>query len=90
MWDTKTGKHKTAITEHVGGIEKIRFSSDGATLVSEGQDATIRVWDTKTGQQKATFTEFTTKAPIVLSPDGKMLANGGKGSAVHLMELRNR
>jgi WD40 repeat protein len=72
----------------------VGLSPDGATLVActttmgGGYREPVRFWDTRSGEPKKK--EFSTEAligrPITLSPDGSILAAGGKG--VKLWDVR--
>ncbi|MBY0459104.1 MAG: WD40 repeat domain-containing protein [Gemmataceae bacterium] len=63
---------------HKGGAGMLRFSGDGATLVSAGEKE-IKVWDVKTGRLKATIPRPVTLACVAVSADGSLVAGGGTG-----------
>src|SRR5438105_1376972 len=48
------------------------FSADGSTLVYGRADGTVRVFDTATGKETRALRG--PSGPLVLSPDGKLLA----------------
>jgi WD40 repeat protein len=53
VYDRATGRAlwpAAAPARHVGGIERLVFSSDGRRLASVGQDRTARVWELRTGR----------------------------------------
>jgi WD40 repeat protein len=52
----------------------IAFTADGKTLISAGQDQTVRFWDCATGQLKRMQRLPRTQPVAALSPDGKSLA----------------
>jgi WD40 repeat protein len=45
LFDLGTGQRAAAIEGHTGEVHSVTFSYDGKTLVSGGQDRTIRLWD---------------------------------------------
>jgi WD40 repeat protein len=66
-------------------ITSIAFTEGGATLavcpasIGNMYGEPVQFYDTRTGQPKSTFTENGPHArPIALSPDGQILATGGK------------
>ena len=87
--DVKTGHHKATITGYMPGKSSLSgysrnslaFSPDGKKLLtSVGQ-----LWDVKTGQQQTLTTEgLRNHAPIVFSPDGKIIASGNKAGVIYL------
>jgi RNA polymerase sigma factor (sigma-70 family) len=55
VWDAKTGKEVFRLPGHgdTGGVRKLRFSADEQTLLSWGDDWTLRAFDTLTGKLKS-------------------------------------
>jgi WD40 repeat protein len=88
LWDIASGKEMRSFAHgHPQYPVSLTFTPDGKTLVSRGgQDQKIKVWDPATGQMIREFGEQTTNGrtiyygdtigPIVVSPDGKLLAGG--------------
>jgi len=74
-------------------ITSIALSRDGGTLatctagVNQGFAEPVRLWDARTGELKREFSEpLVTGRPMALSPDGSVLATGGK--SVKLWDAR--
>jgi|GEM_PF-3263378 len=59
---------------HTGTVRAIAFTKNGGTLVSAGDDRTVKLWDVRTGELRATLTGHA--APVrglALSSDGDAL-----------------
>ena len=84
IWDVPTGEHRKTLTGHTRWINAVAFSLDGQTLVSGGDDGTIRMWDTSTGEHKKTLTRDGIGDSIVFSPSGHIFATGTAAGEIHL------
>src|SRR5438128_941476 len=67
---------------HEGPTRVVRFTPDGATLVScsgyPDGDKSIRIWDVKTGKERFKLMGHTSNIDgMCLSADGKTILSGG-------------
>jgi WD40 repeat protein len=63
---------------HTKSVQTLAYTPDGQTLISAGDDCTIRLWDPQTGKVRQILTDH--EQPVVslaVSPDGAQLASGG-------------
>jgi WD40 repeat protein len=98
LWGAKTGRllrickaagsqAATAASHRL--FTSLALSPDGRTLFTSpgGFDGPVRFWDTQTGELKKEFADKGHGAqPVALSPDGSILAAGGK--TVKLWDVR--
>lgn len=103
LWETRTGKllrtckaagSPAATVSSDRLFTSVALSADGVTLATcpatmgNTFGGPVRFWDTRSGELKKEFTDKPHSArPIALSPDGSILAAGGK--SVKLWDVRS-
>jgi WD40 repeat protein len=76
------------LTGHKNAVNTIAFMPDGTTLVSGGEDHSVRVWDLASGHTIHHFREHNAPVDVVgLSPDGQTLAVGGRRGGIYIWLL---
>jgi WD40 repeat protein len=74
LWNPRSRSAAGApMTGHTKVVSELAISRDRRTIVSSGQDRTIRLWDVGTRRQRG---KPVGSGSFALSPDGKMLAIG--------------
>ena len=80
------------LTGHTDKVRTVAFATDGQTLVSGGDDNSIKVWSLATGNPPKTlggwvFGHSGWVQAIALSPDGQTLASGSVDGTVKVWNL---
>lgn len=88
LWNVRTGEYIKTLVGHQGWIWSVSFSPDGSTLVSGGDDGTLRLWQIKTGKTIKIFQGHTNWIrAVAFSPDGQTLASASHDSTVRLWDI---
>jgi WD40 repeat protein/beta-lactamase regulating signal transducer with metallopeptidase domain len=77
LWDAATTRELATLPGHPGGVSALVFAA-GGRLVSAGADERVRVWDLASSRPVRTVIQPTADLRIALSPDGRLLAIGGR------------
>jgi WD40 repeat protein len=81
--DIATGEKKNVLNKHTSTIYSMKLSPDGNLLGTVGRDGRAIVWDWKNGTiQSMTKDNRNFVSHIAFSPDGKLIATGGKSFTV--------
>lgn len=86
--DTTNGQVVRELTGHAGAVTSVRFTLNGARLVSGGADRTIRVWDVASGAAVQTLIGGTAELTrVAIHPNGVNVAAGYADGQVALYKL---
>jgi len=80
LWDVRSGELLRTLTGQDCLSCAVVFSADGQTVVSGGWDNSIRFWDISTGHLKKTLHTANGVFALAISPDGRLLASGGRSN----------
>jgi WD40 repeat protein/serine/threonine protein kinase len=73
---------------HSGAVYHAEFSADGRTLVSCGEDGTVRFWEVASGRPLRTIAAHATEVNgAAFSPDGHTLATVGDDGTIKLWSV---
>jgi WD40 repeat protein len=90
LWDVATGRPIGApLVGHETAVWNVAFSPDGSTLASSSLDA-IMLWDASDGRpirNRLTGSAYPFATHVAFSPDGRILAIGTMGGAIHLWDM---
>src|SRR5262249_18492956 len=76
--------HALARDEGRHEVQAIAFSADGTKLATSSGEV-IGMWDMETGRQlRALFEHYPRVLALAFSPDGKLLASGGRDTVIRL------
>jgi WD40 repeat protein len=74
LLDLTTGKEKNASAGHAAAVRDVLFGRDGKTLLTWGDDATVRRWDTAGKEIGQIAVPSKSYALVIPSPDERVLA----------------
>jgi WD40 repeat protein len=86
VWDAATGEAVARFGGHAGGITSAAFSTDGASIVTAGNDGRLRVWDTATGTMRLDLPAAETVHPVAFNGDGTRMLAGSAASGVAIWD----
>lgn len=95
LWSRLAGRETRRFVGHLASIRSMAVSPDGRHLATASETATfgrgkpqpddsIRLWDVATGRERWRLP--TSSWALTFSPDGRLLAGGGRNEASHLWE----
>ncbi len=89
IWDVSTGRFLRFFrADDVADVYDVRFSPDGKTLATCGEDCVAKLWTADGSQRIRTFCGHAKPIRTVrFSPDGKLLATGSNDTTVKIWEI---
>ncbi|MFN6564773.1 MAG: WD40 repeat domain-containing protein [Nostoc sp. ChiSLP01] len=73
---------------HSSKINTLAIGYDGKTLVSGGEDKTVKIWNLQTGELKQTLAGHTGKVnAVAISADSKIIASASNDKTVKIWDL---
>ena len=104
LWDAKTGRELRTFVGHSWfattlsevtrihrGVDAACFSPDGKTIVSGGQDQTLRLWDASDTSELRVFNEGASNIlSVCFSRDGSRIVSGNEDGTLMMWDSRGR
>ena len=88
LWDAGSGRAVGSLEEHIGAIEAVAFTPDGATLASCGRDGTVRLWVPETRTMRGqSLRHGSPVSGLAISRAGSLLATTEVNGPVRLWRL---
>jgi len=75
---------------HAGMVEGLAFSSDQRHIASASADDTVRIWSLAVTPAAAPFRQGDGVNAVAVSPDGALIASGGRDGQLHLLTRDGR
>jgi hypothetical protein len=77
------------LTGHTGAVANVAVTPDGRTLVSVGNDNSVRLWDVATGKLQKTLEGHTGwVGSVVLTPDGTFAVTAGGDNSIRVWDIK--
>ncbi|HEY1354097.1 MAG TPA: NB-ARC domain-containing protein [Ktedonobacteraceae bacterium] len=102
LWEVASRTCLRVYREHTNRVWAVSFSPDTTLLASNSEDQTIRIWDIASGrclkvlEEQSAREEPVSRAghitriwSVTFSPNGKLLASGGREQAVLLWDVES-
>ena len=75
FFEAESGQERFANAEaHQGGVKVVTYTPDGGSVLTAGDDGTVRLWDARNARQLRVFPHKGRVYLLALSPDGRSLA----------------
>jgi WD40 repeat protein len=84
-----TGSQVAVLSGHTDWVRSLTFSLEGASIVSGGDDKTLKLWDVQTGGVVRTFCGHTGWVRSVsISPSHTTIASGSEDKTIRLWDIQ--
>lgn len=74
---------QTQVIKHLSSINSVALTSNGQTVITSGEDHTLRFWDRKTGKELIRYINIEEQDWIAVTPEGLFDASPGAMNLMH-------
>ena len=86
IWDVASRQLVARLEGHTADLRALAFSSGGKTLVSGGEDRTLRLWDMERFEQRAVVKTHGV-VTLAVSNDGRRIVSGGSDATIKIWDF---
>ncbi|MFH9575677.1 trypsin-like peptidase domain-containing protein [Streptomyces sp. NPDC017454] len=91
LLSTVSSPLRATLTGHTAEVRSVAFSPDGESLVTSGNDGTVRLWETAGRRQLASLDGRSSQVhTAAFSPDGRTLVTSHDGWKARVWDVRTR
>jgi len=88
IWDIDTGEEIRTLRDHTDTVDSVKFTPDGAFLLSASWDGKVNRWDVITGQLLATYEGHEGRVYMLdLMPNGEQFISAGADGTLKLWDI---
>ena len=73
---------------HAGLVTALAYTSDGAKLLTSGDDGTVRVWEVATGKELQVCETDVSIRDLSISPDGRFVYTANANATAYVIDLK--
>lgn len=73
---------------HLGAVTALAFTNDGKSLLSSGDDGTVRVWETATGRELQLCETDVSIRDLSISADGRYVYTANANATAYVIDLK--
>ena len=88
LWNTGDWKPYARLADHWSSVTSLKFSPDGQSLVSGGNDATVKLWQVSDGALLKTFKGHSSQVTsVAFHPGGQQIVSTSRDNTARIWQI---